>query len=57
MVLWGLLLAVAPCATAVIVWQRIEQDVWATATSAGLAAAAVVGLFFLSVGRTAFRGP
>ena len=56
--LWGMLLAIAPCATAIVVWQRIDHDVWATASSAGVAAAAVVGLFGFSVSRVqAFRSP
>jgi hypothetical protein len=49
--LWGMLLVVAPCATAFVVWQRIDHDVWATASGAGLAAAAVVCLFGFSVSR------
>jgi len=55
--LWGALLVIAPCATAIVVWQRIDHDVWATAFGAGTAAAAVVGLFGFTVSRVpAFRG-
>jgi hypothetical protein len=49
--LWGLLLLVAPCATAVVAYEQ-RIDVWATASIAGVAAAVVVGLFALTV-RTA----
>ncbi len=51
LLLWGLLLVIAPCATAVVVWRRIDHDVWATASGAGLAAAAVVLLFGFTVSR------
>jgi hypothetical protein len=55
--LWGVLLVIAPCAAAVVVWHRIDRDVWATASAAGVAAAAVVLLFGLLIARTpAFRG-
>lgn len=54
--LWGMLLVIAPCATAIVVWRRVDQDVWATASGAGVAAAVVVVLFGFSVSRVpAFR--
>jgi hypothetical protein len=51
LLLWGLLLLIAPCATAIVVRLQIDGDVWATACGAGLAAATVVGLFGFSVSR------
>ena len=50
--LWVLLLAVAPCAAAFVVWERLA-DVLATSSAAGVAAAVVVGLFAFLVPRGA----
>jgi hypothetical protein len=48
--LWGVLLGLAPLVAGVVTW-RHAPDVWLVATSSGLAACAVVGLFAASAGR------
>lgn len=51
LILWGLLLAVAPCAVAAITYEH-RDGVLVISSAAGCAAAAVVVLFGLVVGRS-----
>jgi hypothetical protein len=48
--LWGMLLAIAPAATAVVTWEH-RDDVWVISSASGVAAAAVVVLFAFVAGR------